>query len=228
MPPPSVGQAKQAAAARGQRLWGALLFIDFFFVIIFGGAVGRKIYEHWQAPSASALPARGRRPAKAAAPKPVEPAASAPLPAPPPEPPKAAAPKLSKTLEIPVAPDSPRPPKPSLLHAAPRHENATPQTGATPTHAAPAAAAAAPIGAKAVPTEFQLRSPSARTVDLAGAFIVRGGKKAMSGHTDGSWTLTLYLTPNTYRYWFLVNGKKILDPQNPKTDRGASVITVTP
>ena len=75
---------------------------------------------------------------------------------------------------------------------------------------------------------FELKSPGAKSVELAGAFIVRGGKKPMSAQPDGTWTVTVYLTPNTYRYWFLVNGKKTLAPANANTDRGASVISVAP
>lgn len=73
---------------------------------------------------------------------------------------------------------------------------------------------------------FRLKAPGAKSVELVGAFIVRGGKKRMVEHSDELWTLTLYLTPNTYRYHFLVNGKKKLDPENPNGARGASILTV--
>jgi 1,4-alpha-glucan branching enzyme len=97
-----------------------------------------------------------------------------------------------------------------------------------PSLAAPAAAPA-DAKAKAVPVEFKLKSPQAKTVQLSGAFLVRsGGRKDMVKGADGDWQLTLYLQPGAYRYNFLVNGKKSLDPLNSKIDRGASVIQVTP
>ena len=210
-------------SSHGQRLWAVLLVVDSFFVIIFGGALAAKIYQHGQAPSVNAALPRHRRapkPATAKPEKPPEPAVAAPAPSAKPEPPPPAKPAQPA--------DALRPPKPSLLHSAPTRANAQPQAAApAPAAAAPAVAVPAPTAkTKALPTEFLLKSPAARTVELVGAFIVHGGKKAMVSHPDGTWTLTLYLTPNTYRYWFLVNGKKTLDPHNPKTDRGASVMAV--
>ena len=55
-----------------------------------------------------------------------------------------------------------------------------------------------------------------------------GGRKDMVHQSDGVWTLTLYLNPDTFRYHFIVDGKKALDPDNPKVERGASVLTISP
>jgi enterochelin esterase family protein len=71
--------------------------------------------------------------------------------------------------------------------------------------------------------EFKLKAPSAKKVQLVGAFIVRGGRKEMARGEGGVWTLTLYLTPNTYRYHFTVDGKRLSDPENP-----ASSLVVKP
>lgn len=227
----SVDEQAPAPAPRGQRLWAVLLVLDSFFVIIFGGALAAKMYQHWQAP---AQPTRRARPVKMPAPKPAEPAKSE---APKAEPAKPAeAPKSEAAKAEPAKPaakaesakaDAPRPPKPSLLHEAPRRQTA----GLAGQASKPAPAAAAPAGeapvVKAQPVEFRYKG-QARKVEVVGAFIVRGGRKAMVEAAPGEWTLTLYLTPNTYRYFFAVNGKKVLDPANSKTERGMSLMTVVP
>lgn len=202
--------AENISAARSQKLWAVLLVLDSFFVIIFGGALAAKIYQHWQAPAAP-LPAPHRRPRppKAAeAPKPQPPAPPAAA-----EPPKPAEPTAPAKHKNPEVASSIAPPKPSLIQEAPRRETAQPQE----------------IGAvKAVPVEFRLQAPDAKEVEIGGAFLVRGGgKKRMVKTGDGLWKVTLYLTPNTYRYYFLVDGKKTLDPQNQVVDRNASVLAVT-
>lgn len=197
-----------ASSPRGQKLWAVLLVLDSFFVIIFGGALAAKVYQHWQAP-ASVLPARRavRRAAPAPAPKPAEPAKA-------PAAPRAAAPKAQQAPRGPV-------PNPSLLEDTPRHASARLQGSA------PAAPAAADDGkVHALPVEFRYKG-SARSVEVVGAFIVHGGKRALIHHSDGTWSLKLYLTPNTYHYHFLVNGKrKIADPSNPDSSNGSSTITV--
>ena len=49
----------------------------------------------------------------------------------------------------------------------------------------------------------------------------------MARRDDGFWTIKLHLLPSTsYRYWFAVDGKKGLDPENPEVARGASVMNV--
>lgn len=215
---PSTEAAPAAPPPRGShKLWAFLLVLDSVFVIVFAGAVAAKIYQHWKAPAVAVKPAPRKRPVKPVA----APAAPAPAPAPAseavktPEPPKPA----------PEAPDAPRPPKPSMTTEAPKHRE-TPKLA----DASGKAPAAAPVPAegkvKAVKTEFKVHAPKAKEVELIGAFIVRGGRKDMNREGDGSWTVTLYLNPGTYRYFFAVDKKKQLDPENPLSDKGASLLTI--
>ena len=73
---------------------------------------------------------------------------------------------------------------------------------------------------------FKLRAPNAGSVQLVGAFIVRGGRKEMTKDSEGVWSVKLYLNPGQYRYFFSVDKKKTLDPENPRSDRGASLLPV--
>ncbi|MCR4294753.1 MAG: hypothetical protein NUW21_04415, partial [Elusimicrobia bacterium] len=133
-------------------------------------------------------------------------------------------PEPAKAPEPPKpAPDAPRPPKPSMTAEVPRHRE-TPK----PADASGKTPAAAPANGKvkAVKTEFKVQAPKAKAVELVGAFIVRGGRKEMDRRGDGSWTVTLYLNPGTYRYFFAVDKKKRLDPENPLSDKGASLLTI--
>lgn len=204
-----------AAVSRAQRLWAVLLVLDSFFVIIFGGALAAKLYQHWHAPP-SPLRRAARVPKGAPKPAPAAPPAAASTPEPAkneakaPEP-QAAAAAANKPLA-----------KPSLLQEPPKRREAPAlKNGGGDT---PAAATA-----KAVPTEFKIKAPGAKTVELAGAFLVRtGGVKPMVRRDGDLWTLRLYLTPNTYRYHFLVDGKKTLDPENPATEKGSSIRHVLP
>ena len=215
-------------APRGShKLWAFLLVLDSVFVIVFAGAVAAKVYQHWKSPVALA-PVPRKRFVKAVE-TPV--ASTAPVPAPEPakipEPPKPVA-AVSKP-----APDAPRPPKPSMLAEAPKHREtpkpadaggkSTPSAKPTPTPQAPAAADGK---IKALRTEFKIRASNAKTVELVGAFIVRGGRKDMTRQDDGTWTVTLYLNPGSYRYFFSVDKKKQLDPENPNSEKGASLLTL--
>lgn len=221
-PAPAPEAAAEAPTPRGShKLWAFLLVLDSVFVIIFAGAVAAKVYQYWKAPAVVVAPGRRARPPKAAD-APV--ASTAPAPAPeavkPPEPPKPAT-----VVETKPAADAPRPPKPSMLADAPRHRGTpglAPSSGGS-TPAAPAPQAAVPgAPVKAIRTEFKLHAPKAKAVELVGAFIVRGGRKDMSRDGDGTWAVTLYLNPGTYRYFYAVDKKKQLDP-NAQTDKGASL-----
>ncbi len=222
---PQAAESEQAAPApRGShKLWAFLLVLDSVIVVAFAGVVAAKVYQHWKTPATPIAPAPRKRPAKTAD-APV--ASTAPVPAPepvkPPEPPKPA-PVAAKP-----APDAPRPPKPSMLADAPKHRE-TPKPadagGKAPTPAAPAAVAA-DGKIKALRTEFKVLAPKAKAVELVGAFIVRGGRKDMSRQDDGTWTVTLYLNPGSYRYFFSVDKKKQLDPENTRSEKGASLLTI--
>ncbi len=98
----------------------------------------------------------------------------------------------------------PEPPKPAVVEAKP----------------------AADGKIKALRTEFKLSARKAKSVELVGAFIVRGGRKDMTRSNDGTWTVSLHLNPGTYRYFFSVDKKKKLDPANPLSDKGASILTL--
>ncbi|MDD5656244.1 MAG: hypothetical protein PHF00_03215 [Elusimicrobia bacterium] len=206
---PAPPSEKRPPNRRGQKLWAVLLVLDAVLVIVFGGAVAAKLYQHLNAPVPAPVPQPRRKPAKAP-----PPAAEAPAPvaaAPAPEPPKPA-PEAQRSLL--------GAPKPSFLAEPPKRRQ-TPELRTTAK--APAAAAEK---ARAVPVDFKLDAPSAKNVRLAGAFIVRGGHKDMA-RRGGTWALTLHLLPATnYRYWFVVDGKKTLDPENSKVERGASVLAL--
>jgi hypothetical protein len=188
------------AAHGSHRLWALLLVLDCAFVIVFGGLVASKVYQHWNEPAPAAAPAPAHRRA----------AKSETAPPPPPAPaPVAAAPE--KPSAPPAEPEAP--PKPSLAEETPA--------------AAPSAPAPAADGkVKAAPVEFKLKAPNADSVQIVGAFIVHGGRKAMARRADGTWTTKLYLNPGQYRYFFFVDGRRTLDPANPHSDRGASLLTL--
>ena len=214
------------------RVWAILLFLDAIFVILFAGAAATKVYEHWKTPAA-AVPVGRRRPApKPAEPtKPAEPAAVvAAAPVKPVEPPKPPEPVKPAPKPEPIktaahhAETGPRPPKPSLLNDAPKPRATPTLSGGFTAPAAPAPAA--DVKSKAQAVVFKVRAPNARAVQLVGAFIVRGGRKEMVKDGDGFWSVKLYLNPGQYRYFFAVDKKKTLDPENPQSDRGASLLSV--
>lgn len=195
------------------RIWAVLLVLDSVFVIVFGGLVASKVYQHWSEPSvARVLPQRHRSPRAAApaAPAPVAAVTSAPT---------AAAPEPSAAATAPTA-SVPEPSKPESAPPAP----------------AASAAAAAAVAERAAPTEgkararavdFKLKARGASSVQVVGAFIVHGGRKEMTRRPDGVWTARLYLNPGRYRYFFFIDGRRVLDPANAKSDHGASVLTVS-
>ena len=228
---PAVDAAPPPAAARGShKLWAFLLVLDAVFVIVFAGAVAAKVYQYWNATVNPVIATPRRRPVKELA-KTVETPAAAPVEAPAvtvaplPKAPEPAAPATVK-----ASADAPRPPKPSLLTDAPKHREmpapANAASAPTAPSSAPSAAPSADGKAKALRVEFKIRAPKARSVYLVGAFIVRGGRKEMTLQDDGTWTVTLYLNPGQYRYFFSVDKKKNLDPENPNSEKGASLLSV--
>lgn len=231
-PSPAPEPALAAPAPRSShKLWAFLLVLDSVFVIVFAGAVAAKVYQHWKAPVAPLISAPRKRPVKAVE-APVASTAPAAEPVKVLEPPKPA-PAAAKPAQ-----DAPRPPKPSMLADAPKHRetpkpaDAGGKSGPSPTTgegkvASPHGSVAPATGkVKALRTEFKVSAPNAKAVDLLGAFIVRGGRKDMTRQNDGTWTVTLYLNPGSYRYFFSVDTKKQLDPENPHSEKGASLLTV--
>ncbi len=64
--------------------------------------------------------------------------------------------------------------------------------------------------------EFRLEKADAQSVALAGEFNQWHGQQ-MSKQPDGSWNISLTLSPGSYGYKFLVNGSDwLFDPANPK------------
>jgi hypothetical protein len=197
--------------------------VDSALVIVFGGALAAKLYQHFTAPVLVAQPGR-HKPGK-----PVSPAKTEAPPAPVAPPPAAKPAATPATAQLPPARPAP------MADAVKRRETPKPQTPGPSmsaqqpaTSAPPAATGSQPAENRhSVPIEFKIKASKARSVSLAGAFIVRGGRKEMNQQDDGMWTLTLYLLPGVnYRYWFVVDGKKTLDPDNSKVDRGASSLTL--
>lgn len=227
---PKPPEPSSPAPRLGQKLWAALLLFDAALVIVFGGTVAAKLYQHLTLPAAlSPAQAQRRLPARPA------PEAK------PPQPDSTAQEERPSRAEDPRARNAapaasdraaePQPARPTLLAEPPNARPAPkPQAASGAAHRA-AAAPAAPAGAgekvRAVPVEFKLAAPRARSVQLAGAFIVRGGRMDMARRGRGPWLLKLHLLPGaTYRYWFIVDGHKTLDPANPRAERGASVLSL--
>jgi|GEM_PF-2222850 len=247
LPSKGGGPLPAADAASGSRtrpkLWGALLVMDSILLIVFGGAVAAKLYQHLYSPVNNMAPAARHRPGKPPLTTGAPPSAPTPQPTPAA---KAAEPPPAAPPQPPTSTAGPKAAKPTLL-AEPMKGRGTPKpqaAGKTAATQPPApsgsgerqtsresAAPAASIPAEkrhSVPVEFKFKeAPHARSVQLAGAFIVRGGRREMVQQDAGVWTLTLYLLPGAeYRYWFLVNGKKTLDPENGQVQRGASVLVL--
>ncbi len=213
------------AQAGSQGLWLSLLVLDSIFVIVFGGAVAAKAYQSWKTPAFAAAAALRRRPVPKAA-QTAKASEAAPMPKPPAPASPAETPVAKPEPRISRRADEPRPPKPSLLNEPPGPRSTPFLATSGVTAAAPAVPAAAPSApAKARPVVFKLRA-NAGAVQLVGAFIVHGGRKDMTKSSDGIWSVKLYLNPGQYRYFFSVDNKKTLDPKNPASDRGTSLLTV--
>ncbi len=96
------------------------------------------------------------------------------------------------------------------------------------------APAATPEPAKAVESEkkptrnilFRLPKPKAKSVGIIGDFN-DWKRQALKKHPKG-WEVTLPLEPGTYKYLYVVDDKRIKDPNNKNTEDGKSVITVKP
>ncbi|MBI5882247.1 MAG: hypothetical protein HZB91_03985 [Elusimicrobia bacterium] len=213
-----------------QGMWMGLLVVDSLLIAVFGsylGVVGMKAYHQW----------RSGKPSAASQAKPAKPAAKT-------EPAKAETPSVPAPVDAKAAAEPAKPAaKPEPAKPAAKAESAKPVAKAEPAKPVakpepakePPAKDSAPAepagdaGVKALPVDFSYHAPDAESVRLAGAFLVRGGgKKDMVRNSQGEWNLTLYLKPGTYRYWFVEDGKRKVDPQNSKVERGASVVVVYP
>ncbi len=194
--PESPPEPIDESATGSHRVWALLLVLDSAFVIVFGGLVASKLYQYWNEPAPALVHRRVARPVESA--KPSQPAA-----APRAEPPAAApAPPPIIAAPTPAPVEAPRP---------------------APVLPSPSADAKS---AKARPVDFKLHARRASSVQIVGAFIVHGGRKEMARRPDGIWSVRLYLKPGRYRYFFFVDGKRVLDPANPDSDRGASLLSL--
>jgi hypothetical protein len=190
----------------GQKLWGLLLVVDSFFVVIFGGAFAAKIYESWQAPSHEFLSPAPKamvnrdnhpHPAVLVSPSTVKPLAPTTISA---KTPNQTTPKLNETkLATPKTATS----RKKQISSRAKHKYQEPQI--LPSRG--------PDKARGV--TFHYYEKKARRVILVSSFL-RGGKKALKKSRHGPWQITVYLMPGKYRYLFMVDGKKILDPRNPR------------
>ncbi|GAB4032978.1 MAG: hypothetical protein Fur0012_12110 [Elusimicrobiota bacterium] len=77
---------------------------------------------------------------------------------------------------------------------------------------------------KAVKTIFKYKNKKAKKVSLSGSFL-KWHEKAMKGK-NGEWQTEEFILPGNYFYHFVVDGKKTLDPNAPKTPMGESLISV--
>jgi 1,4-alpha-glucan branching enzyme len=65
---------------------------------------------------------------------------------------------------------------------------------------------------------FSLHAPQAETVFLAGDFNQWNPEKnRLKKGRSGAWEVTLMLSPRSYEYKFIVDGKWQLDPVNSQT-----------
>lgn len=203
--PPKTNPAPRRMASH--KLWFFLIIVDLVFLAIFGGTAASKVYRYWNMPEI-----------KKAAPPPKKPPKPAKLP------PKKKASAPAKKEAVKKAPE-PAKKKPTAKKAPPAAKKATPKK-AEKTKKKTTKSPVKKVRAR--PIEFRFRAPNAKKVQLAGAFLVSsGGKMAMEQKSGKIWSLTIYLKPSeTYRYYFIVDGKKTLDPQNPRSSGGASVIAI--
>ena len=74
-----------------------------------------------------------------------------------------------------------------------------------------------PVSAVPPPVRFELPFLEAREVFLAGSFNEWHPAMFPMIESPGGWTKELVLAPGTYEYRFVVDGRWIADPNNPKS-----------
>ncbi|MBI4346723.1 MAG: hypothetical protein HY553_07695 [Elusimicrobia bacterium] len=212
-PAPGGDDKRPEPANSKRKLWAALLVLDVVMIFIFGGTVAALLYMRPGAPTLAQAPARPPKAKKAEPPK--EPPKEEPAKAEPANPAEAKAPEP----KAPEAKPADRPTGSPAIHAnaLPKH-SAEPITTAAKAEKAPPPPPkaeakpkpAAPGGkTRAISVEFTHNAPSAKEVLLRAPFLVRtGGRQAMVKDSAGVWRLSLSLLPGTYRYTFMVDGKR--------------------
>ena len=73
---------------------------------------------------------------------------------------------------------------------------------------------------------FLFPKPSAKSVFIIGDF--NDWKRGPMKKQPKGWEVTIPLEPGAYKYMFVVDGKRVKDPNNKNVDDGKSVITVKP
>lgn len=67
---------------------------------------------------------------------------------------------------------------------------------------------------------FSIKAPQAKAVYLAGDFnLWHKDRLALRRGKGGDWSVLLAMPPGRYRYRFVVDGKDVVDPANPATER---------
>ncbi len=73
---------------------------------------------------------------------------------------------------------------------------------------------------------FQIPKPNASSVYVTGEF--NGWKRQSMRKNGKKWEISVSMKPGTYKYMFVVNDKRIRDPNNKNVKDGQSVIVVKP
>ena len=72
---------------------------------------------------------------------------------------------------------------------------------------------------------FRLRAPKATEVVLTGEFLT--ANQPLTKGADGVWSVTVGpVAPETYHYYFTVDGMRVLDPGNPQLKTGSTPGTI--
>lgn len=192
---------------QSKTFWSFLILVDVLLLVAFGWALADRLYAILEEPVVSVQPARlpKARPAK----KPTAEMLSEALkPAGPPSPPEPAAPKIELAKAEPKA----EPKAPKAAPKAPARSSEEEELGRL-------------AGVRARKVVFTYRNARAKKVAIEGTFT-RWKSQAMQ-KKDGEWSYTTYLLPGAdYPYRFIVDGKMIADPANPKQKWGKSLMPV--
>src|SRR5580698_10700974 len=114
---------------------------------------------------------------------------------------------------------------PALFAQTPPAASAPAQTAApsqAPAATAPPARVKSPEIASDRKVTFRLKAPDAAKVTLNGSWI-GAVDLPMTKDADGVWSTTIGpMTPQMYGYWFMVDGVRVIDPNNSETERDGS------
>jgi len=207
------------AHSQSKTFWSFLILVDVLLLVAFGWALADRLYAVLEEPVASIQPTH--LPKARTLHKVDETKAG---PAGPPAPAPAAAPASAGPATADHGKAGPEPKKPEPAHIkkeAPAHAKKE-----APAAKKPEPEPAAPSSSKARKVVFTYRNWSAKKVSIEGTFT-KWKSQAMHKGKNGEWTFTTYLLPGAnYPYRFLVDGKMIADPENPRQKWGKSLMPV--